>query len=51
MEDYIETKRLEFNVEYRIAMKESYYSIDLLLAFQKYFIFCKDSNETFKSVY
>ena len=47
----IHTKMLEKNVQYRVAVKTSYYFIDLLLVFQNYLIFGKDSNYAFNSVY
>ena len=47
----IRSKMLEKNVEYRIAVKTSYYFIDLLLVFQNYLIFGKDSNNAFNRVY
>ena len=47
----IRTKMLEKNVQYRIAVKTSYYFIDLLLVFQNYLIFGKDSNNAFNRVY
>ena len=49
--DKFDTKTLEINVQYKIAEKTSYYSIDLLLAFQKELIICKVSNYALYSVY
>ena len=51
MIDKFDTKSLEINVEYKIAKKTSYYSIHLLLAFQKELIICNDSNYALNSVY
>ena len=41
---------LEINVKYKIAIKTSYYPIDLLLVFQKYLTFSNYSNEAFNIV-
>ena len=41
----------KINEQYRIALKPSYYFIELLLVSMKYLIICNDSNEVFNSVY
>ena len=50
MVDEIHTKFLAINVKYSVAMKRSFYSLDLLLIFQKYLVNCNDSNYVFNSV-
>ena len=42
---------IEINVKYTIAIKTSYYPIDLLLVFQKYLIFSNYSKEAFNIVF
>ena len=49
--DKFDTKTLEINVQYKIAKKTSYYSINLMLVFEKEPIVCKDSNYALYSVY
>ena len=50
MVDEIHTKFLAINVKYSVAMKRSFYFLDLLLFFQKYLVICNNSNNASNSV-